>query len=55
VLGREGRTKAGKSRRDVLLHESVIEMLRDHLPLHPKHDAFVFATPTGVAIDQANF
>lgn len=28
---------------------------RFHLPLHPKHDAFVFATPTGVAIDQANF
>jgi integrase len=55
VLGREGRTKTGKSRSDVLLHESVVEVLRNHMPLHPKHDDFVFKTPTGSPIDQANF
>jgi integrase len=55
VLGREGRPKTGKSKRELVLHENLVEVLRDHLPLHPKHDDFVFTTASGTPIDQANF
>jgi hypothetical protein len=55
VLGREGRPKTGKSKRELVLHENLVEVLKNHLPLHPKHDDFVFTTPNGAPIDQANF
>jgi integrase len=55
VLGREGRPKTGKSKRQIVLHESLLEVLQDHLPLHPKHDDFVFTTASGTPIDQTNF
>ena len=32
-----------------------MRLLRDRLPTHPAHDDFVFTTPTGSPIDQANF
>lgn len=55
VLGQDGRTKTGKSRRDVVLHEDVVRVLRDRLPTHPAHDDFLFTTPSGAPIDQGNF
>jgi integrase len=55
VLGREGRPKTGKSKRELLLHENLIEVLQRHMPLYPAHDDFVFTTPSGAPIDQANF
>src|SRR5207247_2207029 len=51
----EGRPKTGKSKREVLLHDNLIEVLQRHLPLHPAHDDYVFTTASGTPIDQANF
>ena len=55
VLGRDGRTKTGRSKRVVVLHQEVVRVLRERLPTHPAHDDFVFTTPTGAPIDGANF
>jgi len=55
VLGQDGRTKTGRSRRVVVLHGNVVRVLRERLPTHPAHDDFVFTTATGAPIDQANF
>lgn len=43
VLGKDGRTKTGRSKRDVLVHEGLATMLRGHMPRHPAPDDFVFA------------
>ena len=43
----DGQTKTGRSKR--------VRILRDRLPTHPAHDDFVFTTPKGAPIDQANF
>jgi len=55
VLGRDGRPKTGKSKRDVVIHGVLLDVLRDSRPLHPTPDGFVFTTPTGAPIDEANF
>jgi len=55
VLGQDGQTKTGRSKRVVVLHAPVVRILRDRLPTHPAHDDFVFTTPSGAPIDQANF
>ncbi len=55
VLGQDGQTKTGRSKRVVVLHEPLVRILRDRLPTHPAHDDFVFTTPSGTPIDQANF
>jgi integrase len=55
VFGKDGETKTRKSRRDVVLHELVIEVLGQIKPPLPDHDPFVFTTPSGSPIDQVNF
>ena len=55
VLGKDGETKTRKSRREVVLHDVVIEVLHDLKPLLPDHDTFVFTTPSGTPIDEVNF
>jgi len=55
VLGRDGRPKTGKSKRDVVIHGVLLDVLRDSRPLHPTPDGFVLTTPTGAPIDEANF
>ena len=55
VMGHDGETKTRKSRRDVVLHDVVIDALRAIVPLLPDHDGFVFTTPTGKPIDEVNF
>ena len=55
VLGRDGEPKTRKTRRDVVLHENVVTVLRDVLPTHPAHDDLVFTTPGGAPIDETNF
>jgi len=54
VLGREGDRRQARASGKWSLHENLVEVLQNHLPLHPKHDDFVFTTPSGSPIDQAN-
>ncbi len=55
VLGRDGRTKTGKSNREVILHRHVVEVLERIQPAHLDPEAFVFATPSGGSINETNF
>src|SRR5690606_34396179 len=55
VLGEDSRTKTGRSRRDVIMHEPVEEVLRAIRPTRPSPEAFVFVTPAGCPIDEPNF
>ena len=55
VLRRDGPPKTGKSKRDVVTHGELAQVLRRHQPTHPAHDDFVFTTSTGAPIDEANF
>lgn len=55
VLGKDGRPKTGRSKRDVIVHEGLDEILRRHAPEQPDPKGFVFMTPTGAPIDEANF
>ncbi len=55
VLGQEGRPKTGRSKRDVIIHEGLEEILRKHAPPEAAPNAFVFTTTTGAPIDEANF
>jgi integrase len=55
VLGQDGRPKTGRSRRDIVIHDELARVLRDRLPTHPAHDDFVFTSPRGAAINEANF
>ncbi len=55
VLGRDSRPKTGKSKRSVVIHEPLLEILRAIRPKQAANDAFVFVTTTGAPIDQANF
>jgi hypothetical protein len=55
VPGQDGPTKTGRSKRIVVLHGPLARILCERLPTHPAHDDFVFTTPSGTPIDQANF
>ena len=55
VLGRDGEPKTGRSKRDIILHEGLVRVLRDHIPRRPAPHDFVFRTPRGAPIDEANF
>ena len=55
VLGRDGRPKTGKSKRDVVIHGNLLDVLRQHRPTGRRPDDFLFTTPGGAPIDQANF
>jgi integrase len=53
--GRDGRPKTGKSKRDVVIHGNLLEVLVDHRRTTRARDGFVFTTPGGAPIDQMNF
>jgi integrase len=55
VLGRDGEPKTGRSKRDIILHEGLIRVLREHVPRRPAPHDFVFRTPRGAPIDEVNF
>ena len=55
VLRRDGRPKTGKSKRDVVIHGNLSEVLRDHRRVHGRREGFIFTTPNGAPIDQVNF
>ena len=55
VLGEDGRPKTGRSRRDVVVHGGLKKILRACLPRRPAPEDFVFTTPGGAPIDEANF
>lgn len=55
VLGQDPRTKTGKSVRNVIMHHPVADALRAVWPTHPAADGFVFTTPSGAPLDEANF
>ena len=55
MLGEDGRPKTGRSKRDVLIHEGLERVLRAHMPRRPAPEDFVFTTPGGAPIDEANF
>ena len=55
MLGRDGRPKTGKSKRDVVIHANLLEVLRSDQPIEASPDDFVFITPTGAPIDEVNF
>ena len=55
VQSDEGKTKTKKSRRTVRLHPDTITVLRDAWPIDAEPDDYVFTTPTGAPVDQANF
>lgn len=55
VLGRDGRPKTGKSKREVLLNQEVADLLASLQPEPPAPDAFVFTTPRGTPLDETNF
>ncbi len=55
MLNENGRPKTGKSKRDLIVHEGLGRMLRDHTPPRFTPEDFVFKTPRGAPIDEANF
>lgn len=55
VLGRDGRPRTGKSKRDVPLHQEVVEFLERIRPAEVEPDTFVFTTPSGTPFDETNF
>src|SRR5262245_1440842 len=55
VLGRDGEPKTSRSKRDIILHEGLVRVLRAHVPRRPPPHDFVFRTPRGAPIDEANF
>lgn len=55
VLGRDGRPKTGKSKREVLLHQEVVDLLERIRPADVEPDTFVFRTPSGTPLDETNF
>ena len=55
MLGEDGRPKTGRSKRDVIVHEGLEAVLRAHMPPRRAPDDFVFTTPAGTPIDEANF
>ena len=55
VLGKDGRPKTGRSKRDVVVHEGLGNVLRAHVPRRPAPEDFVFTTPSGTPIDEVNF
>ena len=55
VLGEDGKPKTGRSKRDIVIHADLEVVLRHLMPLRPAPDDFVFATPMGAPIDEANF
>src|SRR5262249_54962417 len=54
-LGHDGRPKTGKSKRDVVIHANLLDVLRNHQPFKLDVNAFVFTTANGAPISQANF
>ena len=55
VLGTDAKPKTKKSRREIVLHEDVVKVVRGIWPLVADHEAFLFTTPNGFAIDEVNF
>jgi integrase len=55
VLGKDGRHKTGRSKRDVVVHEGLGNVLRAHVPRRPAPEDFVFTAPRGTPIDEVNF
>lgn len=53
VHGKDGTPKTGKSKRDVVIHGNLLDVLKQMKRGEP--DDFVFTTTTGVAISQDNF
>src|SRR5581483_2491202 len=52
VLGIDGTPKTKKSRREVVLHEDVVDIVRGMWPLVGGHESFLFNTPNGAPIDE---
>jgi integrase len=50
-------TKTVRSNREIHIHENVVEALKEEnpAPLSVKPDAYLFSTPDGTQIDEANF
>ena len=56
MLGTDGKPKTRKkSRREIVLHEDVVDVVRGIWPLVADHEAILFTTPNGFAIDEVNF
>jgi len=55
VQGREAGTKTPRSNREIHLHSNLVEVLRNHIPLHVNPEDYVFTTPQGTPIDEDNF
>ena len=55
VCRHDGPPKTGKSKRDVLIHDQLVAILRARKPLSPAPDTFVFTTVKGAAIEESTF
>jgi integrase len=55
VCRHDGPPKTGKSKRDVVIHDQLVAILRSRMPLHAAPDAFVFTTVKGAAIEESTF
>jgi integrase len=55
VQGHERGTKNARSNREIHLHGHLVEVLKNHKPLHVKPRDYVFTTPAGTPIDEDNF
>jgi integrase len=57
VQGNEAGTKTVRSNREIHIHDNVVEVLKEEnpAPLNVKPDGYLFTTPDGTPIDEANF
>jgi integrase len=55
VCRHDGPPKTGKSKRDVVIHDQLVAILRSRMPLHTAPDGFVFTTVKGAAIEESTF
>jgi integrase len=55
VQGHEAGTKTERSNRELHLHANLVQVLKDHKPLHVEPDDYVFTTPQGAPISEDNF
>ena len=55
TLGEDNDTKTRASRRTITLLPNVVEVLKSILPLHVKHDSYVFTDEQGNPIEQNEF
>jgi integrase len=55
VLGEDGCTKTGQSKRDVLIHDELAQVLRELKPAEASPADYVFVGPRAKPINQDNF